>query len=135
MYRYCKQGGINKDYLVVDHGIFQAVVSVLYGHSYELTEKSLRRLNKIYHSLSIDYPILCDVSVETSLLRVRQRGRKNNGRLDMLVSDEQLANLLLLQKNLFDQEFYIISNSSFLLNMEQEKSEIYGELIKIIRDN
>lgn len=135
MYRFCILHGVNCDYLVVDHGIFQAVVSVLYGHSYELTKKNLIRLNKIYCSLSIDYPIYCDISVRTSLLRVRQRGRKNNGRLDMLTSDERLTNLLSLQKKQFAQEFNMVSKSSLVLNMEQEESEIYSDLIKLIHDN
>lgn len=49
-------------FILVDHGLFQAAQSVIYGHSASLSNRSWRLLMKIASSISIDYAVYCIVS-------------------------------------------------------------------------
>lgn len=132
LYRFAGKKASSFDYLVVDHGMYQAAISVLYGHAETLSETSWKWLKKSVSKLDVDYLVYCNISVATSVSRIRARGRKNNGRLDMLTSDEELKSVLNKQQALFAHEYDLLPDQSYSLDMEPEPQIVYNQMQSIL---
>lgn len=103
MYNFCHRQR-SADYMVVDHGLMQAVVSVMFGHASDLTPRGWQLLRRICTRLGVDKMVWCDLPVGVSMTRIRKRGRRGNGRLDEIESDEQLLAVLHQQAKFFRKE-------------------------------
>lgn len=123
----------SSSYILVDHGLFQAVQSVIYSKAVTLSERSWRLLQKIADLLNVDYAVYCSVSTELSLQRIRKRNRKGNGRLDMIKDDNTLL-IALEQQRFFFEKVNIFSEkvkgtTTITLDTSLNLSEIANMLI------
>lgn len=84
LYRYCKKYSAF-DYILIDHGILQHMVSILCG---ETPDKAfIKRLERILdREKSVDMYIECIVDLSIARSRMELRGRKEEGRLDRITN-------------------------------------------------
>ena len=95
--------------MLVDHGLMQNTVGLLYGHAEDLQPKAYRHLEKLVLCVSPDFLIYYDIPVELALERIRIRNRKNSGRLDSESDDNIVKKNLLLLDRLFKRASGLIS--------------------------
>lgn len=123
------------DYVIADHGIIQSVASLFYRNESSFSNLSSRILLSLLKKIKFDYLIWCDVSVETSIRRIRTRNR-NFGRLDAIMSEEQLNLALKKEYDLFLTLNKIIAKEYsariLQINMESDPQLIHNVLNKII---
>lgn len=91
------------DFLVMDHGLMQSFIGVLYSHSDRMPEKALCRIHKLVSYLDIESLVFCDVPVNCSMSRIRSRGRSDSGRLDAIEDDSELFKALSIEKEFFNK--------------------------------
>lgn len=132
-YSYAKNT-YSTSYVVIDHGIIQSIVSVLYGHSqYNLKncKKSLSWLADCFCDVSYYF---CSIDPSECLKRLRQRNRKNSGRLDSICDDVSLLHNLSIQKKQFEILASYLQNTT-VLDMQRETVEIAKDLLYQIKEN
>lgn len=90
----------NYDFVIADHGIIQSVVSLYYRYEQFFNKKTEMILCKILDKLPVDYLIWCEISVDSSVKRIRTRNR-NFGRFDIIKDDFILKKALNKENELF----------------------------------
>lgn len=132
LYRYAKKVYVN-DYIIVDHGFFQSVVSLTFGKVETVSDKSLQILGEILKEIGIDVPIYCKIKPEESLIRIRIRNRHSKtSRVDNNPDNRKLLNTLTIQSNMFESLYLVAknnTNNSLILDMEHDTSSIVSQLL------
>ena len=134
MYNFTKYAK-RECYIVNDHGLLQALVSLMYGHSDGLTEKQCKHFFKILCMMPNCLFVYCHLSSEMSFRRIRGRNR-NVGRLDLIKDDALLLDSLRSQEKLFDTLHRLMNACdgiySFLINSETNQDECTEQLKHIL---
>lgn len=119
-------------YLIVDHGMIQQFGSMLHNYDYSTSE---RKMNKFFHIITSGKNIVysyCELSVESSLQRMKNRNR-TNGRIDSVMNDFDVAiDLLNKEKSLFDSMCKKIGKSGVKLNMKEETKKVADNLLNAL---
>ena len=138
IYRFCNKKKFS-DYVLVDHGIVQSFISLLYGTSSEKFEYKMRLISSFVYSLEIDYLFYCSISAQGAFERIRFRQRKDSGRLDMITDDELLLATLEFQRKQFDLiyefAFSKVSNISQKINTDSSLNEELSLILRAIQQN
>jgi hypothetical protein len=121
------------DYVLIDHGIIQSVVGLLYGRSDTLSDRSKKRLQKALSCSYVGYVVLCDISPETSLKRIRLRGR-SGGRLDQIADDKILKHKLEIQSRLFRELYQITAEISETCSIRIDSESAVKSVAKQLTD-
>lgn len=106
----------NYDYVLVEHGIVQSMVSAIYKYDAEYycdIDCSLRYI--LYANDNISY-IYCFVDCDTAVRRIICRNRQNSGRLDKIKDKQVLTREIQKQYGLFEEICQWFQNSSFVNN-------------------
>ena len=121
-------------YIVSDHGIVQSFVGLLYNHENALTTRRHNYIMSVLNSIQHFKIVLCNVSVNVSVERIRGRNR-NYGRLDIINGNEELAKKLTNQKHLFHDVISICSRNQLCigeLNMDNHIEDICSDFLNWI---
>ena len=97
------------DYVFIEHGVVQSIVSALYGTKDYTSFLNKMICNKLLQSSSVDMFIYCHVAVEEAFKRIRIRNRKSSGRFDQK-PDNMLSYVLEQQSGQFDKLTGIIKD-------------------------
>lgn len=103
IYNYSKYA-VGLDYIVIDHGIIQAVVSLMNGKIDHLSETQMKHFQQIIRKLPFIYFVYCSLPVEESLVRIRIR-KRNHGRLDVIQNDNNLREMIAKEYVIFRSFF------------------------------
>lgn len=97
----CIKGYSDCDYVFIEHGIIQCIVSSIYGIKDDdsLLNKSICKL--FLHKDFVDMFLYCHVTPEEAFKRIRIRNRKNSGRFDQM-QDNMLNDILIKQSHQFE---------------------------------
>lgn len=96
------------DYVFIEHGVVQSLVSALYGFKSPIAILNNPIYKKYLSIIPVDKYVYCKITPEKAFERIRIRNRKSSGRFDQM-EDDSLKELLLTQSCQFD-------DFSFLLN-------------------
>ena len=124
------------DYMVIDHGLVQSTVSLLYGHANSVSEKSAHRLAALLKRLDVEFVVYCKMTPELSLDRIRRRNRLHgDGRLDVIADDVELMSSLRIQYGEFETLASTFSKAlrhATVINMDDTREAIVSKLKTII---
>lgn len=90
------------DYLLIDHGIVQNVVSILFQKPPHLSNFSLWLLKHLLFVEKVDTFVYCSVSPMVAIKRIRDRNDRSHGRWDDINEDDILFYNFMNQKTMFD---------------------------------
>lgn len=76
------------DVVLIDHGAVQTFVSWERGEDFHNDSEFQRRVLNYLNNIESTVFVFCDVDNETSIKRIRQRGR-DHGRLDMILESDE----------------------------------------------
>lgn len=128
-YMYAQR--VPKDAIVlIDHGIIQSVVSLLYGRANRLSLSAQKHLaNFIRHFSNVRFTY-CDIPPDISLERIRLRGRVSGGRLDAIDNDTILYDNLCNQKIVFMKILPIIEANTHYLHFNMIDPNLIDKIKK-----
>ena len=131
IYAFCKHTK-KYDYMLIDHGVFQSVVSLFYVSSTSKFNSSVDIVNQLVTTIGIEYPIHCYISVEESIRRMRKRNRVDSGRLDVIGDKKKLETIMIVQS----QQFERLSDIRHIqkINMEKTIEHNVSDLFKQIKN-
>lgn len=124
------------DVVLIDHGAVQTFVSWERGEDYHDDIEFQRRVLDYLNNIESSIFVFCDVSTQTSIERIRKRGR-DHGRLDMLLrtNEESIHKELDAERNRFQRLSELIKgngNKLIVLNSNGTIDDIAVELSNII---
>lgn len=102
----CVKSFSDYDYVFIEHGVIQSMVSALYGYNSPIIILNNPTYGKYLSLIPVDKYIYCKISSEKAYERIRIRDRKSSGRFDQM-PDDSLKELLITQSSQFD-EFNLI---------------------------
>lgn len=132
IYAFCKYNPSDQ-YMLIDHGVMQSIVSMFYWTKPGRLESSKWIVNCLVGSIGIDYLIFCDVSVAESISRIRKRNRTESGRLDVINDEDELERTLILQSTQYLK--LCEQNTKYIIDMEGTLNELCKNVYSIIREN
>lgn len=104
----CVKSFSDYDFVFIEHGVVQSMVSALYGFKSPVAISNNPTYKKYLSIIPVDKYIYCKITLEKAFERIRIRNRKSSGRFDQM-EDDSLKELLLTQSSQFD-EFNMILN-------------------------
>lgn len=119
-----------KNQVIVDHGIIQSIVSILYSYP-QFYKKNKKIISMFIRSICVDSYVFCSIEPLTSLRRIRQRNRTKEGRLDAIKDDSVLLQYLTNQKKQFEQ-LTLCLPQFFVLDMNGNTNDIAKTLLNQI---
>lgn len=131
IYAYCKHTK-HFDYMLVDHGVMQTIVSLFYESDNDKFESSLDVVSHLLNIICIDVPIYCDIPINEAMHRMRKRNRTDSGRLDAITDDNKLEQAMYGQARQFQKLSYLVDGHrvDMSLCVEQCNSTVLNMLSK-----
>lgn len=90
------------DYVFIEHGVVQSIVSALYGSQKPYSILESRICETLLANTKVAMFMYCEVSSETSLKRIKERNRRGYGRFDQM-EEESLLTILNAQHHYFNK--------------------------------
>lgn len=104
------------NYIIIDHGFIQSLVSLMNGNTIYLSNKQRNRFLKIIKSFPLCTFVYCSIPVELSMERIHKRNR-GYGRLDVIKDDKKLIQKLIEQENIFTSVNQMLNDISTIDNL------------------
>ena len=117
------------DYIFIEHGIVQSIVSSLYGVDNYKIFMNRSICKSLLNFESADIFIYCQVTIEESFKRIKKRNRKSSGRFDQLPEDE-LADILTEQAD----QFNLLANKLKVIGHRNEYVSNNNSLEECLKD-
>ena len=92
----CVKSFSDYDYVFIEHGVVQSMVSALYGFKSPIEILNNPIYKKYLSIIPVDKYVYCKITPEKAFERIRIRNRKSSGRFDQM-EDDSLKELLLTQ--------------------------------------
>ena len=139
IYQYIKKTHDN-DIIIVDHGIIQNIISLVYMHKIKNTAKFLSRVINVIENNT--YYVFIKTNPNISCKRIRNR-QNQHGRLPIIENDVKLVEVLEYQYYLFFSickslksinmvKYYEYTNNDYLFeSIEKTSNSLYKKITKM----
>lgn len=124
------------DFIVLDQGIIQAIVSILKNDKVTNYTKLYKLLDTIFEGIQCVYTVNCEVDSYIARNRIRGREPQKGGRLDYISDDDELLSTLSVENKYFkiirEHIINIDNNHHIQISMESTLSNNVEEVLRIL---